>query len=382
MDTVPSAGAIVWRTMREAPKPIRRQLQLVGLTGLSVLLLQYFDVRGRYGPRVWAEMASVVLFAGGMLLLGVMRALRDASAETVVDEMVHEEGRRRVHRLVRRKTLGPILFALPTMGLIAGAALAAAATVLVVRFFLGSSAIVLVLAAADLFVLLAAIRVVSNTTRFLYGRAVEGEAAAARAEGEAARAQLAALQAQMNPHFLFNALNTVASLVRSNPRSAEATVENLSDVLRRTLERTSQPIGTLADEIDYIKAYLAVEQERFGDRLNVEWAVAPDLRDAPVPAMTLQPLVENAIRHGMGPRRAGGRVRIAADVEGSRLRLTVEDDGDGFPPRYHEGTGLANLRKRLQVLHGDAATLRIGSPPAGARVIVELPQQSQSQSEI
>jgi len=308
-----------------------------------------------------------------------MHALRGACAETVADAQVKREGRREIRRLVFRQTLGPIFVALPTMGLLAGAALAAGAVVLIVRFFLGSSAIVLVLAAANVAVLIGAAYVVSSTARFLYESAVEHAAAAARAENEATSARLAALQAQMNPHFLFNALNTVASLVRTDPRSAESTVENLSEVLRRTLERTAAATGTLGEEVDYIKAYLAVEQQRFGERLRVDWAIAPDVLGASVPPMTLQPLVENAIKHGVGPKRAGGRIIVSAASAGTRLRLVVEDDGEGFAARFTEATGLGNLRKRLEVLYATEARLYIESQPVGARVIVELPHQGSAQ---
>jgi histidine kinase/histidine kinase/DNA gyrase B/HSP90-like ATPase len=372
MEAIPTVGEVVRRAMRDAPPHTKRQLGIILLAWGLTLALQFFDIRDRGGPRVWAELASVILFTGGTLLVGVMFALRGA-CEEIRDVVVGVEKGREVHLVDRRPSLGPILFALPTMGLLAGAALSAAATVLVIRFFLGSSAIVFLLAAANVAVLIVATRVVSSTTWFLYGSAVEQTAAAARAERAAADARLAALQAQMNPHFLFNALNTVASLVRSDPRSAESTVENLSEVLRRTLERTSAASGTLGEEIDYLHAYLSVEQQRFGDRLRVDWSIPPELTSAAVPPMTLQPLVENAIKHGIAPRRRGGQVRVAASASGDRLTLAVEDDGEGFAPRFREATGLSNVRSRLRVLYGDAAGLRMESSSAGARVVVELP---------
>jgi len=376
METAPPIGQVVWHSLRDAPEPTKRQLRIILLTWAATLILQYLDSRGRHGPRVWAEIASVLLFTGGTLLLGVMHVLRGACAETIEDVQVKREGRREIRVLVFRQTLGPILFALPTMGVMAGAALAAGATVLMVRFFLGSSPIVIVLAGANVAVLIGAAYSVSNTARFLYESAVEQAAAAARAENEATVARLAALQAQMNPHFLFNALNTVASLVRTDPRSAESTVVNLSEVLRRTLERTGTTTGTVGEEVEYIKAYLAVEQQRFGDRLRVDWAIAPDVLDLAVPPMTLQPLVENAIKHGLSPRRAGGRIAVIAASDGARLRLVVEDDGEGLAARFQEATGLGNLRKRLETLYGTAAKLYLESRPVGARVIVEVPHRT------
>ncbi len=221
--------------------------------------------------------------------------------------------------------------------------------------------------------LAAAIRTVVVATRFLYRHAAEQAEAAARARAEATEAQLAALQAQMNPHFLFNALNTVASLVRTNGRMAEATVENLAEVLRRTLDRSRSGMGTVGEEVDYLEAYLAVEQERWGDRLTVEWRVAPDAEPLPLPPMTLQPLVENALKHGLGARLEGGALRIGAERVNGRLELEVADDGVGFPARYREGTGLGNLRQRLRTLYGDEADLRVERPAAGSRVVLSLP---------
>ncbi len=124
----------------------------------------------------------------------------------------------------------------------------------------------------------------------------------------------------MNPHFLFNALNTVASLVRSNPRAAEHVVENLSDVLRMTLARSAERMGTVDDELRYVQAYLALEQERWGDRLRVEGDVGEDARRWPLPPLTLQPVVENALRHGIGSRLVGGdRVRKTSATAGHSL---------------------------------------------------------------
>jgi DNA-binding LytR/AlgR family response regulator len=156
METAPPIGQVVWHSLRDAPEPTKRQLRIILLTWAATLILQYLDSRGRHGPRVWAEIASVLLFTGGTLLLGMMHVLRGACAETVEDVQVKREGRREIRVLVFRRTLGPILFALPTMGVMAGAALAAGATVLMVRFFLGSSPIVIVLAGANVAVLIAA----------------------------------------------------------------------------------------------------------------------------------------------------------------------------------------------------------------------------------
>ena len=165
-------------------------------------------------------------------------------------------------------------------------------------------------------------------------------------------AQLAALQARMNPHFLFNALNTVASLVRSNPAAAEQVVENLSDVLRRTMERSAATMGTVEEEIDYVRSYLALEQERRDDRLHVVLNVEDAARSRALPPLVLQPLVENALRHGLGGRLTGGHIRISVRAALDETVVSVEDDGIGFPPNWREGTGLGNLRQRLRTLYG------------------------------
>ncbi|HEX6372694.1 MAG TPA: histidine kinase [Longimicrobium sp.] len=216
-------------------------------------------------------------------------------------------------------------------------------------------------------------RVTLDSTRFLYLHAREQAAAAERAQAEAADARLAALQAQMNPHFLFNALNTIASLVRTDARAAEATTENLAAILRRTLDRSRSTLSTVEDEADYLRAYLAIEQERFGDRLSVDWEIDPAALPVRIPPMTLQPLAENALRHGIGGRLEGGRIRIAARRADGVLRLEVEDDGAGFVRGAREGTGLGNLRARLATLYGDRASLEIEPLPRGTLATVQLP---------
>jgi sensor histidine kinase YesM len=221
--------------------------------------------------------------------------------------------------------------------------------------------------------MLYAARFVYLTTQFLFRHAGEQAEAAARARAEATEAQLAALRAQMNPHFLFNALNTVAALVRTNGRAAEETVEHLAEVLRRTLDRSRSNSGSVADEIDYLKAYLAVEQQRYGARLQVQWSVDPATLNLHLPPLTLQPLVENALRHGIGSRLEGGRISIETVRSNGHLQLTVADNGAGFPARHHEGTGLGNLRQRLQTLYAENQTIGIDSSAQGTRISIEIP---------
>ncbi|HET7233222.1 MAG TPA: histidine kinase, partial [Longimicrobium sp.] len=227
--------------------------------------------------------------------------------------------------------------------------------------------------AATVYVSAASLKMTSDATRWLYGYARQQADAAERARAEASDAQLAALQAQVNPHFLFNALNTIAALVRTDPRAAERTTENLALILRRTLDRTRRTDCTVDDEIDYLRAWLAVERERYGDRLRVDFDVDPAAAGMRIPTMTLQPLVENSLKHGIAGKLEGGRVAVRVRREGDRLRLEVEDDGAGFPREPGNGTGLANLRRRLETIYATAAELRIERPATGARVVVELP---------
>jgi two-component sensor histidine kinase len=224
-------------------------------------------------------------------------------------------------------------------------------------------------------VIVYAVRLTADSTRFLYLHAREQAAAAERAQAEAADARLAALQAQMNPHFLFNALNTIASLVRTDARAAEATTENLAAILRRTLDRSRSTMSTVEDEADYLRAYLSIEQERYGDRLSVEWEIDPAALPVRIPPMTLQPLAENALKHGIGGRLEGGRIRIAARRTDGVLRLEVEDDGAGFVRGAREGTGLDNLRARLATLYGDRASLNVEPLPRGTLATVQLPME-------
>jgi len=144
-------------------------------------------------------------------------------------------------------------------------------------------------------------------------------------------------------------------------------------VLRRTLDRTRRTECTVEDELDYLRAYLSVERERFGDRLTVDFDIDPAALRQHIPTMTLQPLVENSLKYGVAGRLGGGRVAVSARRGSGRLRLEVADDGPGFPREPREGTGLGNLRRRLDTIYHGAAELRVDRPRSGARVVVELP---------
>jgi LytS/YehU family sensor histidine kinase len=214
------------------------------------------------------------------------------------------------------------------------------------------------------------------------------EARAARAESLRVRAELEALRAKLNPHFLFNTLHSLMALVRHNPRAAEQSLEQFAALLRYTLSLESDPSGngaagrtddvTLASEWKFVENYLALERLRLGRRLRVEADVAADLLDCTLPALTLQPLVENAIKHAIAPRAQGGTLRILARLEADEtLRLEVADDGPGIDlarPR-EAGLGLPLVRRRLETRYGGRAGFRVETEPgAGFRVVVRVPQ--------
>ena len=195
----------------------------------------------------------------------------------------------------------------------------------------------------------------------------------------AATAQLAALRAQINPHFLFNSLNSIAQLIRADPDRAEACVERLAEMFRYVLRHGEVDFVPLADELEMARAYLDIERARFGDRLRVETHVDPPSLQHLIPNLILQPLVENAVRHGLSRKRGGGTVRIDARLADGCLELSVGDDGLGMPDTalervYEHGIGLRNLRDRLARLYGPAHLPEITSAPgSGTRVRLRLP---------
>ncbi|MCW5966678.1 MAG: histidine kinase [Bryobacterales bacterium] len=169
------------------------------------------------------------------------------------------------------------------------------------------------------------------------------------------QARLEALSRQINPHFLFNTLNSVSSLIRTNPEQARKVVYRLSHILRRLL-KTHEHFVPLREEISFIDDYLAIERVRFGDKLRVEQEIAPETLECRVPSMLLQPLVENCIRHGLGSKIEGGTVRLSARRDGDTLQITVADDGVGMSAEkaaslIGKGIGLTNTHQRLNVLY-------------------------------
>ena len=204
----------------------------------------------------------------------------------------------------------------------------------------------------------------------------EREASAARAESAAAQAQLQTLRAQLNPHFLFNALHAVGALVRSDPATAERALERIGDLLRRSLDHTARELVPLGQEWEFVRGYLELEQLRLGDRLRLHCALDPLALSVPVPALLLQPLVENAVRHGIATQTEGGTIRLQAARANGTLTLVVADDGPGAAPQLHAraGFGLEAVRAQLQGRYGDGAQMKVETAPGcGFAVTLTIP---------
>ncbi|HYE57911.1 MAG TPA: histidine kinase, partial [Rhodothermales bacterium] len=199
------------------------------------------------------------------------------------------------------------------------------------------------------------------------------EVQAARLAAELSDARLEALAAQLHPHFLFNTLQGISTLLHRDPQSADAMLQRLSELLRRTLRRDGAHEIPLREEIELLELYLGVVQTRFADRLRVSIHMPPELQDALTPHFLLQPLVENALQHGIARRAGAGHVEVRAVREGDTLVLQVTDDGPGlsggsrqFP---QEGIGLANTRRRLVQLYGSKQSLTLAPAPGGGLTV-------------
>ena len=212
-----------------------------------------------------------------------------------------------------------------------------------------------------------------------FRRSQERERRAAELEARLTRAKLQALRMQINPHFLFNTLNSIAALVYVNPRAADEMLGDLSELLRRSLDSMEEQEIPLAQELEFIGVYMSIEQKRFGERLRLEQSVPEELMKALVPALLLQPLVENAIRHGIEPRRGPGLISIEVKQEDTHLHLVVRDNGRGLPAggasdSGRHGIGLVNTRARLQGLYGSNQRFNFGkAEPQGCQVDIHLP---------
>jgi two-component system LytT family sensor kinase len=201
-----------------------------------------------------------------------------------------------------------------------------------------------------------------------------------RLSRQLAQAELRALRAQINPHFLFNSLNTIAALIASDPDKAETITVRLAGIFRYVLLHADRPFSSLDEEVSFLRTYLDIEQVRFGERLQVEFDVEASVEHAAVPSLILQPLVENAIKHGVAPKVGVSRILVQARRRGSSILLTVEDDGMGLDTRrdrdkaFGTGVGLQNIRERLQTMYGSTATLSVTNiESGGSRAMLEIP---------
>jgi two-component system, LytTR family, sensor kinase len=197
--------------------------------------------------------------------------------------------------------------------------------------------------------------------------------------------QLQSLRAQLQPHFLFNALNTISAFTESSPQTSRRLMAQLGDLLRASLRHAAQPLVTLGEELTFLDDFLAIESARFEGRLHVSVRANDDDLPLKVPSFLLQPIVENALRHGVGPRLAEGRVEVIAARNGSALHICVRDDGLGLPAGWnfadHAGIGLKNVATRLQHLYGRKDLLQVAPRPSGGvEVRMELPIDRVSQN--
>jgi LytS/YehU family sensor histidine kinase len=209
----------------------------------------------------------------------------------------------------------------------------------------------------------------------------EKETAAAQLEAQLAKAKIAALRMQLNPHFLFNTMNSISSLMRSDVDAADSMLEHLSSLLRMTLERGDVQLIPLHDEIDFTETYLAMQDRRYAGRVTRTLSVDPELHDALVPAMILQPIVENAYAHGLSKLDRGGHLSIDVRRYGQQLRVLITNNGVGLKPGVNRksngyGVGLTNVKDRLRLHYGDDCSFTMGELDANrVQVAISFPLQ-------
>lgn len=357
----------VRKELADAPPEARRDAW-IGL-GVVTLVIGFagWDVLRDTGPGETLRWTAAVVGSVGLLLHTVSDVLRRTGRERGGPEGAAPSER------FRSPVLRSTYLVLPRWAL-GGTVLLAAATGLEVVIGFTHPRFWVAAALFGYFAYRSSVTVLASA-RELYGEASAQRDRAERSRRKASEAHLLALQARMNPHFLFNALNTVAALARTDPPAAERTTEALASVLRQTLRRSEALLGTVQGEVDFVEAYLDVERQRWGDRLDVEWEVDRKALDARLPPMTLQPLVENALVHGIGARLEGGTIRITLRREGGILAVAVADDGPGMGREVRENTGLGNLRERLDTLYGDGASVEVDSSRSGTTVRFRIPAE-------
>jgi signal transduction histidine kinase len=229
-----------------------------------------------------------------------------------------------------------------------------------------------------IYAVIATVSMVRGYAGHMREREQQAREQATRLERELARARLHSLRAQLQPHFLFNALNTMSALTESNPRLARQLMGQLGDLLRASLTHSENPLVPLGEELTFLDDYLAIETARFEGRVAVAVDADDNVLELPVPSFLLQPLVENAFRHGVAPRLSGGHIDVTATRDDGMLRLRVRDDGLGLPSGWHldrdMGIGLSNLRSRLAQLYNRTDLLHVKpGERGGVNVEVRIP---------
>lgn len=234
--------------------------------------------------------------------------------------------------------------------------------------------------------IIASLIVIAVYALLYYRRFRAGELEQESLKTQLAQAQLKALKMQIHPHFLFNTLHSISSLIEEDPTKANSMIARLGDFLRLTLEQSDAQLVTLKEETEFVRCYLDIEQVRFGDRLAVQFTIEPATLSARIPHLILQPVVENAIQHAIAPKAAPGRVQIKAVRLGRKLHVEVSDSGPGMAANVHapqgHGVGLRNVRSRLEQLYGnDFLFAMSNSPEGGLDVVLEVPFQPEISGE-
>ena len=211
-----------------------------------------------------------------------------------------------------------------------------------------------------------------------YRKSQERETRSIQLEGQLAKAHLQSLKSQLQPHFLFNTMHSISALMLTDVQAADRMITRLGDLLRMNLEAAGTQITTLSRELDFVNCYLEIEKIRFEDKLNVVLDISPEALDAQVPLLLLQPLVDNAVKHGIARLTARGEIRISASCKNGELQLQIKDNGPGFgrfdPSREAAGLGLKVTRERLETLYGQNQILKVVSTPEdGVTVLVRIP---------
>jgi LytS/YehU family sensor histidine kinase len=185
-------------------------------------------------------------------------------------------------------------------------------------------------------------------------------------------AELGALQARINPHFLYNALNSIASLVHSDPDKAEEMTILLSKLFRYTTDRNNEHFSSIADELEIVKTYLSIEQVRFGDRLKFTTTLEKSLEDFQIPRLLLQPIVENAIKHGISKISGEGKIEVKIQEKEDKILLSVHDSGPLFPEEMASGYGLRSIQDKLKLIYGNDASLEIQNDEKYKAVLITI----------